>query len=389
MRAPGRSSSVPLAPSRIIGPAFSRRASSRWIDAIGESFAWITRTHRHRGKVPCQLRADDVQTRNGIRGLGIPRPPDRGAPRRRGERRAGGRAPPRPRILSTGGAGGTAGMAGTTATAGTTGSGRDGRIKLVRADVWDEPTVARAVKGSASVINTVGHYVEKRGATFDSIHGQGARHVARQAKEAGAERLIHISGLGADPGSDSPYVRARGIGEGLVREAFDGVTILRPSVIFGPGDSFLNKLAAMARQTPVLPLFGTGGTRLQPVFVGNVAEACARVLAEPSTKGRVYELGGPRVYAYEEIVRLVLERDRRANGPRPGPLPRVGPPGRRDGNAAQPAAHPRPGEAHEARQRRRGTGVDPGRSRHSPRPAGRGPARLHCIGVTPSYGSRP
>ena len=186
--------------------------------------------------------------------------------------------------------------------------GRDGRIELVRADVWDEPTVARAVKGSASVINTVGHYVEKRGATFDSIHGQGARHVARQAKEAGAERLIHISGLGADPGSDSPYVRARGIGEGLVREAFDGVTILRPSVIFGPGDSFLNKLAAMARQTPVLPLFGTGGTRLQPVFVGNVAEACARVLAEPSTKGRVYELGGPRVCAYEEIVRLVLER---------------------------------------------------------------------------------
>ena len=186
--------------------------------------------------------------------------------------------------------------------------GRSGRIELVRADVWDESTVARAVKGSACVINTVGHYVEKRGVTFDSIHGQGAQHVARQAKEAGAERLIHISGLGADPGSDSPYVRARGIGERLVKEAFDGVTILRPSVIFGPGDSFLNRLAAMARQTPVLPLFGTGGTRLQPVFVGNVAQACARGLADPSTRGRVYEIGGPRVYAYKELVRLVLER---------------------------------------------------------------------------------
>ena len=147
----------------------------------------------------------------------------------------------------------------------------------------------------------------KRGATFDRIHGRGALHVARQAKLAGVERLIHISGLGADPGSDSPYVRARGIGESLVKEAFEGVTILRPSVIFGPDDAFLNRLAGMARQTPVLPLFGTGGTRLQPVFVGNVAEACARVLADPSTQSRVYEIGGPRVYTYKELVQLVIE----------------------------------------------------------------------------------
>ena len=183
-----------------------------------------------------------------------------------------------------------------------------GRIEVTRADVGDEPTVARAVKGSASVINTVGHYVEKRGTTFEAIHGRGALHVARQAKEAGVGRLVHISGLGADPGSDSPYVRARGIGEGLVRKAFDGATILRPSVIFGPGDAFLSRLAAMGRQVPVLPLFGTGGTRLQPVFVENVADACARVLADPATQGRVYELGGPQVYPYRELVRLVLER---------------------------------------------------------------------------------
>ena len=186
--------------------------------------------------------------------------------------------------------------------------GQDGQIELVYADVWDESTVARAVKQSAAVINTVGHYVEKRGATFDRIHGRGALHVARQAKQAGVERLVHISGLGADPGSDSPYIRARGIGESLVKEAFDGVTILRPSVIFGPDDAFLNRLAGMARQTPVLPLFGTGGTRLQPVYVGNVAEACVRILADPSTRCRVYEFGGPRVYIYRELVRLVLER---------------------------------------------------------------------------------
>ena len=124
---------------------------------------------------------------------------------------------------------------------------RDGRIELVQADVWDEATVTRAVDGAASVINTVGHYVEKGRTTFDRIHGEGALHVARQTKQEGALRLIHISGLGADPGSDSPYVRARGTGESLVKEAFDGVTILRPGVIFGPDDSFLNRLAMLAR----------------------------------------------------------------------------------------------------------------------------------------------
>ena len=186
--------------------------------------------------------------------------------------------------------------------------GRDGQIELVRADVWEEATVAGAVKDAAAVINTVGHYVEKGGATFDRVHGQGALHVARQAKQAGARRLVHISGLGADPESPSPYVRARGIGDARVREAFDGATILRPSVIFGPDDSFLNTFARIARRSPVMPLFGRGETRLQPVFVGDVAEACARVLADPATRGTIYELGGPRVYAYRELVRLVHER---------------------------------------------------------------------------------
>jgi uncharacterized protein YbjT (DUF2867 family) len=188
------------------------------------------------------------------------------------------------------------------------GFGRSGRIELVHADVWDESTVAEAVKQSWSVINTVGHYVEKGGVTFDAVHGQGALHVARQAAQAGAERLIHISGLGVDPASNSPYVRARGIGEVLVKKAFDGVTILRPSVLFGPDDSFFNTLAGVARQTPVLPLFGMGRTNLQPVYVGDVAEACVRVLANPSTEGKIYELGGPRVYTYKTLVQLVLKQ---------------------------------------------------------------------------------
>ena len=200
----------------------------------------------------------------------------------------------------------------------------DGRIELVHADVWDEATVTRAVEGAASVINTVGHYVEKGGTTFDRIHGEGALHVARQTKQEGALRLIHISGLGADPGSDSPYVRARGIGESLVKEAFDGVTILRPGVIFGPGDSFLNRLAALARQSPVLPLFGTGGTRLQPVFVRDVAEGLregpGRSL-HSMPRLRTRRTAGLRV---QRAGAIGARRDRQAYGHDPGPLPRGG-----------------------------------------------------------------
>ncbi len=186
--------------------------------------------------------------------------------------------------------------------------GRDGQIELVEADVCDEETVARAVKQSASVINSVGHYVEKGRATFDAVHGQGALNVARQAAQAGAKRLILISGLAVDPASGSPYLRARGSGEVLVRKAFDGVTIIRPSVIFGPGDAFLGRLADMARQTPILPLFGLGRTNLQPVHVGDIAQACVRVLADPSTQGKIYECGGPRVYTYKALLQLVLEQ---------------------------------------------------------------------------------
>ena len=185
--------------------------------------------------------------------------------------------------------------------------GQAGQIECIQADVWDEPTVARAVEQSTAVINTVGHYVEKSKATFDQIHGQGALHVARQASNAGVERLIHISGLGADPASDSPYVRARGIGETLVKEAFENVTILRPSVIFGPEDSFFNTLAGLARRSPILPLFGTGNTRLQPVYVGDVAAACAAALANPSAIGQTYELGGPGIHTYKALLQLVLE----------------------------------------------------------------------------------
>jgi NADH dehydrogenase len=187
-------------------------------------------------------------------------------------------------------------------------AGKAGQVSAVHADVWDAATVAPAVAGADAVVNTVGHYVERGDASFEAIHGQGARHVAAAAAAAGVARLVHISGIGADPASDSPYVRARAIGERLVRAAFPAATILRPSVMFGPDDAFLNTLAALARAMPVLPLFGSGEVRLQPVYVDDVAAAVAKALATPAAAGKLYELGGPRTYPYKALVRLVLEQ---------------------------------------------------------------------------------
>ena len=187
-------------------------------------------------------------------------------------------------------------------------AGNAGPITAIRADVWDEASVAPAVAGANAVVNTVGHYVERGRASFEAIHGQGARHVAEAAARAGIGRLVHISGIGADPQSDSAYVRARGIGERLVADALPAATIFRPSVMFGPEDAFSNRLAALARALPVLPLFGRGDVRLQPVYVGDVAEAVAMALATAAAAGQVYELGGPRIYSYRELVSLVLEQ---------------------------------------------------------------------------------
>jgi uncharacterized protein YbjT (DUF2867 family) len=183
-----------------------------------------------------------------------------------------------------------------------------GAVTAVRADVWDEDSVAPALAGADGVVNTVGHYVERGRATFEAIHGQGAAHVARAAAAAGVGRLVHISGIGADERSPSPYVRARAIGERLVREAFPQATILRPSVMFGPEDAFFNQLAAIAKFMPLLPLFGSGEVRLQPAYVGDVAEAVARALTLETAKGQTFELGGPRSYTYKELLQLLLRQ---------------------------------------------------------------------------------
>ena len=187
-------------------------------------------------------------------------------------------------------------------------AGKAGQITTVYADVSNDASVGPAVNGAEAVVNTVGHYVERGNATFEAIHGQGAMHVARASATAGIRRLVHISGIGAEPASESPYARARAVGERLVREAFPGATILRPSVMFGPEDEFFNQLAALVRVMPVLPLFGSGAVKLQPVYVGDVAEAVAKALATEAAKDKIYELGGPRVYTYKALLQLLLKQ---------------------------------------------------------------------------------
>ena len=180
------------------------------------------------------------------------------------------------------------------------------RISVVPADVRDQASVAAAIAGANAVVNTVSAYVEKGGVTFEAVHVRGAEAVAREASAAGVARLVLVSGIGADADSGSPYIRARGRGERMVQQAFPGVTIVRPGAMFGPGDALFGTLADLVRLLPILPLIGGGRARLQPVFVEDVAEAVARILADPGTIGRIYELAGPEVYTLRELVTMTL-----------------------------------------------------------------------------------
>jgi uncharacterized protein YbjT (DUF2867 family) len=181
------------------------------------------------------------------------------------------------------------------------------RVTVVPADVRDQASVATAIAGAGAIVNAVSAYVEQSGVTFEAVHVRGAETVAREAITADVPRLVLVSGIGADPDSPSPYIRARGRGELVVRKTFPGVTIVRPGAMFGRGDALFNTLSELVRLLPALPLIGGGRTRLQPVFVEDVAEAVANILTNPGTIGRTYELAGPEVYTLRELVRMTLE----------------------------------------------------------------------------------
>jgi uncharacterized protein YbjT (DUF2867 family) len=192
-------------------------------------------------------------------------------------------------------------------------AGDVGQVMLMRANVRFPQSVSAAIAGSQAVVNAVGIPFQRGRQTYQAVHAEGARTIAQAAAAAGVQRLIHISGIGADNrSSKNRYIQSKVAAEDAIVGAFDGATILRNSVVFGPNDVMFNRLADIARKAPVFPLIGNGAATVQPVFVGDVGQAVAAALARPETAKSVFELGGPRIYTYREVAQLVLrEIDRK------------------------------------------------------------------------------
>lgn len=179
-----------------------------------------------------------------------------------------------------------------------------GQIQLMQTNVRYPDSVARAADGAEAIVNLVGVLAPTGKQGFDAVHAFGARAVASAAAAAGAP-LVHISAIGADAASPSAYARTKGEGEAAVRAEVPGAVILRPSILFGPEDDFFNRFAAMARLSPVLPIVG-GATRFQPAFVGDIAAAVLNAVDGKAKAGSTYELGGPEVRTFRELMELML-----------------------------------------------------------------------------------
>lgn len=190
--------------------------------------------------------------------------------------------------------------------------GRVGQIMPVQANLRFPDSVAAAMRGAQIAINLVGILAPSGRQNFAAVHARGAGAVAEAAAAAGA-RLIHVSAIGADAASESAYARTKAEGEQAVRAAVPDAVVFRPSVVFGPDDQFTNRFATLARMSPFLPLVGGGATRMQPVFVGDVAQAIAAAVEGRARAGATYELGGPEVMTMREILAFILktiERER-------------------------------------------------------------------------------
>jgi uncharacterized protein YbjT (DUF2867 family) len=190
--------------------------------------------------------------------------------------------------------------------------GKVGQIHAVQTNLRYPASVEAAMRDSHVAINLVGILTEGGAQTFDAVQGKGAETVAQAANAVGA-RMVHVSAIGADENSPSSYARAKAAGEAAVKAATPLATILRPSIVFGPEDQFTNRFAGLARISPALPLIGGGLTRMQPVYVGDVATAVADAVDGNAKAGVTYELGGPEVLTMREIMQIILEttdRDR-------------------------------------------------------------------------------
>lgn len=199
-----------------------------------------------------------------------------------------------------------------------------GQIQITQANVRNRPSVERALVGADAAVNLVSVLYEHGRQKFQSLNVMGAKTVAEAARAAGVSRLVQMSALGADANSGSKYARTKAEGEAAARAAFPGAVIVRPSIVFGPEDDFFNRFAGMAAMAPVLPLIGGGKTRLQPVYVGDVAKAVARAASDPDLAGKTFELGGPNVYTFRELMELVLEQTERRRALVPLPFALAG-----------------------------------------------------------------
>jgi uncharacterized protein YbjT (DUF2867 family) len=195
----------------------------------------------------------------------------------------------------------------------------DAGLETTTADIHDDTSVAAALFDAYGAVNAVSLYVERGRATFDAVHVDAAARVALLARASGTERLIHVSGIGSDTAPSVPYIASRGRGEIAVGQSFPGAIVIRPAVMFGPGDVFLTTVVRLLRILPVYPMFGRGETKLQPVYVEDVAEGIARVLSGVGGSVASYEFAGARVYTYKELLRTIAGRI--GASPRLVPLP--------------------------------------------------------------------
>lgn len=186
-------------------------------------------------------------------------------------------------------------------------AGDVGQITVMRTNLRNARSVAAAVAGSQAVVNAAGIPFQRGRQRYQAVHVKGARAIADAATAAGVQRLVHLSGIGADQrNSTNKFVRSKVDAEDAIVAGFESATILRPSVVFGPEDAMFNRMAQIAAMAPFVPVVGSGAAKVQPVFVGDVGAAVAAVLKRPETAKTVFELGGPHVYTYREIAALVL-----------------------------------------------------------------------------------
>jgi NADH dehydrogenase len=202
--------------------------------------------------------------------------------------------------------------------------GEVGQIDVMQANVRVPDSVERALEGAAAAVNLVGVLYEAGNQRFDALHAQGAGTVARICAAFGIDRLVQMSALGADAGSKSRYARTKAEGETAAREHVPGTVVIRPSIVFGQEDHFFNRFAAMAQLSPVLPLPGGGKTLYQPVFAGDVGAAIAKCIVDPSCAGRTFELGGPEVLSFRQLMELMLKVIHRKRLLLPLPFPIAG-----------------------------------------------------------------